>query len=101
MAYTSKAPAPRPPLKGAFPLDHDGECRAQQTEYMACLTNNGFVATLCREQSRRYLECRMQHGLMSAEEMEKLGFSATVQESTEEFNRRMATGELKVKPKGR
>ncbi len=101
MAYTSKAQVVRPPLKGAFPLDHDAECKQEQVAYMACLRANDYVATRCREPSRSYLDCRMKNGLMSAEEMDKLGFGQAANESVEEFNRRMATGELKVKPRGR
>jgi cytochrome c oxidase assembly protein subunit 19 len=101
MAYTSKATVVRPPLKGAFPLDHDAECKAEQVAYMGCLKANEYLATKCRDASRTYLDCRMNKGLMSAEEMEKLGFDARAAESADEFNRRLATGDLKVKPKGR
>ncbi len=101
MAYTSKAAAVRPPLKGAFPLDHDAECKAEQLAYMSCLKANEYLATKCRDASRSYLDCRVSKGLMSAEEMEKLGFGAGARESVEEFNRRLATGDLKIKPKGR
>ena len=101
MAYTSKATTVRPPLKGAFPLDHDAECKAEQVAYMSCLKANEYLATKCREASRSYLDCRMSKGLMSAEEMDKLGFDRSATESVEEFNRRLATGDLKLKPKGR
>jgi|JI10StandDraft_1071094.scaffolds.fasta_scaffold422835_2 cytochrome c oxidase assembly protein subunit 19 len=97
MAYTSKAPAPKPPLKGAFPLDHDGECKKQQEEYMACLSANNNMATMCRDASKAYLECRMKNNLMLSEPVEKLGFNKEVNETTEEFNRRMQSGELKIK----
>ncbi|KAI9220484.1 cytochrome c oxidase assembly protein COX19 [Blastocladiella britannica] len=65
-----------PPERGAFPLDHDGECKRLVTEYLACLRknkNNNNEA--CRDLSRAYLECRMKHGLMKPDRMENLGFT--------------------------
>jgi cytochrome c oxidase assembly protein subunit 19 len=101
MAYTSKAPAPKAPLKGAFPLDHEGDCKKQQLAYMSCLNKNNHVATFCREASLSYLECRMENNLMNKEPVEKLGFNKEADAATEDFNQRLASGDLKVKPKGR
>lgn len=56
MAYTPHSPQPRPPMKGAFPLDHEGECKELMQGYMACLKQHKHVATKCREWSQRYLE---------------------------------------------
>lgn len=94
MTYTSKSVPPKPPLKGSFPLDHDGDCKSLMQQYMDCLKvtvgclsmvrqgtahaglpqQNQHVATRCRDASRQYLECRMAHGLMAPEEMHRLGF---------------------------
>ena len=97
MAYTSKSPAPKPPLRGAFPLDHEGDCKKQQEEYMACLQANNQMATMCRAASKAYLDCRMKNDLMYKEPFEKLGFNKEVDETTEEFNKRFLSGELKMK----
>jgi cytochrome c oxidase assembly protein subunit 19 len=83
--------------KKPFPQDHDGECKKLQIEYMNCLKNNNFVATLCREASKSYLECRMQNDLMFEEGMEKLGFDPKSTERVDEFNDRLSKGELKAK----
>lgn len=101
MAYTQKSAQPKPPLKGAFPLDHDAECKPFQQRYMQCLADNEYVATMCREASQQYLECRMQKELMHREDVSKLGFDAAASERVEEFNRRLATGDLKVKAPGK
>ena len=100
MAYTAKSAAPKPPLKGAFPLDHDAECKPLQEAYMACLKQNAYVATKCRPQSQQYLECRMQRELMAQEPVDKLGFDPGSVERVEDFNRRLDSGELQVKKSG-
>ena len=100
MAYTSKSAAPKPPLKGAFPLDHDAECKPFQIEYMTCLKGNDFMATKCRLESQRYLECRMARELMADEHVDTLGFDESSVKRVDEFNRRIETGDLKVKGAG-
>eukprot|EP00735_Rhodelphis_limneticus_P000861 TRINITY_DN11392_c0_g1::TRINITY_DN11392_c0_g1_i1::g.26426::m.26426 TRINITY_DN11392_c0_g1::TRINITY_DN11392_c0_g1_i1::g.26426 ORF type:complete len:160 (-),score=5.75,sp/Q4P821/COX19_USTMA/50.68/9e-21,CHCH/PF06747.8/0.00098,Pet191_N/PF10203.4/0.036,UPF0203/PF05254.7/0.32,UPF0203/PF05254.7/7.2e+02 TRINITY_DN11392_c0_g1_i1:350-829(-) len=75
MVVTTFRRAPAiPPEKGAFPLDHLGECHKIFEEYMACLQNNNRLATRCRVESKKYLECRMHKGLMAEDEWDKLGF---------------------------
>ncbi|XP_068161980.1 cytochrome c oxidase assembly protein COX19 [Antennarius striatus] len=74
MNFGSKTFTPRAPDKGAFPLDHFGECKAFKEIFMTCLKNNSFNSSKCRLQSKEYLECRMQHQLMTQEPLEKLGF---------------------------
>lgn len=44
-------------------------------KYMLCLHENKNKNSLCREQSRDYLACRMEKGLMAQEEWDKLGYS--------------------------
>ncbi|GAB6025865.1 hypothetical protein CHUAL_011844 [Chamberlinius hualienensis] len=64
---------PRPPEKGSFPLDHDGECKVNMLKYMICLRNNDNINTNCRHLAKDYLECRMNRNLMRKEEWSKLG----------------------------
>lgn len=59
MSYAGRTPAPRPPDRGSFPLDHDGECASSMREYLDCMKRARNNNSLCREQSKRYLECRM------------------------------------------
>ncbi|PWN21769.1 hypothetical protein BCV69DRAFT_232567, partial [Microstroma glucosiphilum] len=63
-----------PPDRGSFPLDHEGECTSVMREYMTCLKQNKQDNGKCRHLSRRYLECRMEKGLMERDEMSNLGF---------------------------
>lgn len=43
-------------------------------EYMACMAKNNDDNSLCRLQSKDYLECRMNNNLMAKEEWKNLGF---------------------------
>lgn len=74
MNFGSKTFKPRPPDKGSFPLDHFGECKDFKERFMKCLRANHFENTPCRNESKEYLECRMERQLMSKEPLEKLGF---------------------------
>ncbi|XP_066522598.1 cytochrome c oxidase assembly protein COX19 [Hoplias malabaricus] len=74
MNFGTKSFKPRPPDKGSFPLDHFGECKAFKETFMRCLRENNFDNSLCRLQSKDYLECRMARQLMTKEPLEKLGF---------------------------
>lgn len=65
---------PRPPDKGSFPLDHDGECRDHMIKYLECLQANDRDHSPCRVLTQTYLKCRMDTDLMAKEEWEKLGF---------------------------
>ncbi|KAJ1987980.1 Cytochrome c oxidase assembly protein cox19 [Dimargaris cristalligena] len=67
-----------PPDRGSFPLDHDGECRKFMMEYLTCLKSSKGLSKPCRHLSKRYLQCRMETGLMSPEEWEYLGFDESV-----------------------
>ncbi|KAG2754499.1 hypothetical protein CY34DRAFT_69237 [Suillus luteus UH-Slu-Lm8-n1] len=64
-----------PPDRGSFPLDHDGECKEQMMEYMACLRKNSSESTPCRIMSKQYLDCRMTKGLMERDEWRNLGLA--------------------------
>ncbi|GFO47489.1 cytochrome c oxidase assembly protein cox19 [Plakobranchus ocellatus] len=72
--FSSKSNA-KPPQKGSFPLDHDGECKEFMIKYMQCLRINKKDASKCRQESKEYLHCRMESNLMLKEDWKKLGFS--------------------------
>ncbi|XP_067317924.1 cytochrome c oxidase assembly protein COX19-like [Anolis sagrei] len=80
MNFGAKSFKPRPPDKGSFPLDHFGECTAFKEKFMQCLRANHFENALCREESKEYLECRMERQLMAREPLEKLGFKDQTEE---------------------
>ncbi|KAB8339329.1 hypothetical protein FH972_022262 [Carpinus fangiana] len=71
-----KLQAPKPPERGSFPLDHDGECKHIMTTYLACLKRTkGYNQEECRLISKNYLECRMERGLMARDSMANLGYA--------------------------
>ena len=85
---TPRSLPPSPPARGSFPLDHAGECKAHMTAFLACMLaqtagaagarRGGETAAAhadCKELSKEYLQCRMQRGLMAAEDLDTLGFS--------------------------
>ncbi|XP_048579148.1 cytochrome c oxidase assembly protein COX19-like [Nematostella vectensis] len=49
----------KPPDRGSFPLDHDGECKDFMITYMQCLKKNKNMNFNCRAESQAYLQCRM------------------------------------------
>ena len=51
-------------------------------KYMVCLSENSHKNSACREQSKSYLECRMEKNLMAREDLGKLGFSDMVEPGT-------------------
>ncbi|KAJ7630577.1 hypothetical protein FB45DRAFT_915918 [Roridomyces roridus] len=65
---------PTPPERGAFPLDHYGECKEQMKQYMECLRDNSSTSSPCRLLSKDYLHCRMNKGLMERDDWKNLGF---------------------------
>lgn len=65
----------RPPQRGIFPLDHDGECRPFMESYLECLQESRDTHHKCRDLSKDYLQCRMDKQLMSKENLDNLGFS--------------------------
>ncbi|NWT67065.1 COX19 protein, partial [Prunella himalayana] len=109
MNFSSKSFTPRPPDKGAFPLDHFGECSAFKERFMECLRRSGYESAACRQSAKAYLECRMDRRcccslgyrlcslkcvllfssfllrqLMANEPLEKLGFKDLINEKSEE-----------------
>uniref|UniRef100_A0A8D0EUI8 Cytochrome c oxidase assembly protein COX19 n=1 Tax=Strix occidentalis caurina TaxID=311401 RepID=A0A8D0EUI8_STROC len=83
MNFSSKSFKPRPPDKGAFPLDHFGECSAFKERFMKCLRDSGYESGACRQRAMAYLECRMERQLMANEPLEKLGFKDLIDEKSE------------------
>ncbi|KAK0425118.1 hypothetical protein QR680_009041 [Steinernema hermaphroditum] len=63
-----------PPLKGSFPLDHEGQCKVEMLKYMLCLHEANQHSTECRGFARDYLKCRMDAGLMEQDDLARLGF---------------------------
>lgn len=44
-------------------------------KYFGCLRENRDDNSACREESKSYLACRMDNGLMAKDSWEKLGYS--------------------------
>ena len=79
----------KPPERGVFALDHEGECKKEMLVYLNCLREkegnlfaliytkitNAFVGHHfdCRQLSGKYLKCRMDRDLMAKEDLEHLG----------------------------
>uniref|UniRef100_T1KXA3 CHCH domain-containing protein n=1 Tax=Tetranychus urticae TaxID=32264 RepID=T1KXA3_TETUR len=66
---------PKAPDKGSFPLDHDKVCHKSLIAYLKCLRKKDSVTLECRDEIKSYLQCRMENGLMSPEDWQKLGFT--------------------------
>ncbi|KAH8086642.1 hypothetical protein BXZ70DRAFT_1002241 [Cristinia sonorae] len=64
-----------PPDRGAFPLDHYGECKDYMQLYLDCLRKSGSESTACRHLNRDYLDCRMARGLMDRDDWRNLGLA--------------------------
>lgn len=75
--FNQKRFIPTPPDKGSFPLDHANLCKRHMIQYMSCLSKNRDDNSLCRDQAKEYLQCRMDNDLMAKEDWPSLGFSAT------------------------
>merc|ERR1712136_612190 len=63
----------KPPDKGSFPLGHFGECTELKDEYLRCLRSSNHDNMACRHVTKQYLQCRMDHNLMSQEPRRRLG----------------------------
>jgi cytochrome c oxidase assembly protein subunit 19 len=62
-----------PPEKGVFPLDHDGECKDKMKIFLSCLKRTKGDHFPCKSDSKVYLQCRMDVGLMNKEDLNTLG----------------------------
>mmetsp|Transcript_32609 Transcript_32609/g.49141 ORF Transcript_32609/g.49141 Transcript_32609/m.49141 type:complete len:122 (-) Transcript_32609:1489-1854(-) len=74
MNFSSSKQYVRPPQRGIFPLDHDAECKVFMKLYLECLKESRDVHHKCREKSKEYLQCRMDHELMAKENLDEMGF---------------------------
>jgi len=81
---------PTPPDKGSFPLDREGECKTFYAKYMICLIDHNSNSSACRNESKDYLDCRMQKGLMTKESWEKLGYADLVADNKNEVSKAAA-----------
>jgi len=63
----------RPPERGVFALDHEGECKKEMRLFLDCLKEHDRDHFPCRQLSRSYLQCRMDKELMAKEDMNNLG----------------------------
>lgn len=69
----------RPPQRGIFPLDHEQVCHQPMLDYLDCLRTHHDRHHECRDFSKQYLTCRMQHKLMSSDvDLEQLGYAHQV-----------------------
>ncbi|GCB83182.1 hypothetical protein scyTo_0023829, partial [Scyliorhinus torazame] len=67
------------------------ECRKFKEKFMKCLRESKFDNSLCREQSKEYLECRMERQLMTKEPLEKLGFKDLLDSNAADKQQQMKT----------
>ncbi|CAN7995156.1 unnamed protein product [Ixodes hexagonus] len=74
VTFGQKVFSPKPPDKGSFPLDHEGDCKRGVLKYLLCLKEHDNDAEPCRHLAQDYLKCRMDNQLMAKEEWSKLGF---------------------------
>ncbi len=82
--FGQKTFSPIAPVKGSFPLDHEGECKKFMLRYMICLRENGNQNSECRALSKDYLDCRMEKQLMAREDWSKLGFGDLISEEKQQ-----------------
>ena len=75
MNFSTKKQVVKPPQRGIFPLDHDSECKDTMEDYLECMSAANDTHHKCREFSRAYLQCRMNHELMSKENLDHVSFS--------------------------
>ncbi|XP_065081612.1 cytochrome c oxidase assembly protein COX19 [Ochlerotatus camptorhynchus] len=75
MTFGQKKFIPTAPEKGSFPLDHENQCKKLMLYYMRCLRVNNDDNSACRQESKAYLQCRMENNLMAKEDFSKLGFA--------------------------
>lgn len=84
VTFGQKVFTPKPPDKGSFPLDHEGECKKGVLKYLLCLEDSKGNAEPCRHLAKDYLKCRMDRNLMAKEEWSKLGFEETAKEAKQD-----------------
>ncbi len=70
VTFGQKLFKPKPPIKGSFPLDHEGECKEQMLEYLICLKKHQNESSMCKMYSKEYLHCRMNNNLMEKQDLD-------------------------------
>ncbi|XP_046569703.1 cytochrome c oxidase assembly protein COX19-like isoform X2 [Haliotis rubra] len=60
-----------------------GECKDFMFKYMQCLRINKHSNSQCRDESKDYLQCRMDRNLMTKESWEKLGYTTDSPKDTQ------------------
>jgi len=95
-----RAGNPLAPEKGAFPLDHFGECATFKEKYLKCLQKQKSDANKCKMESKSYLECRMAKELMASQPLAELGFTKEDQKEETNENRGRKEEENKRSTKG-
>merc|ERR1712086_257924 len=63
-----------PPDFGSFPLDREGKCKEFMLGYLQCVSRNRHDGLPCEDVAKRYLECRMNKGLMAKTDLKGLGY---------------------------
>uniref|UniRef100_A0A7S1KUC5 CHCH domain-containing protein n=1 Tax=Percolomonas cosmopolitus TaxID=63605 RepID=A0A7S1KUC5_9EUKA len=53
------------PINGSFPVDRLHECSHHIQTYFQCLQKHNNYASMCKKETRMYLECRRDNGLMT------------------------------------
>jgi cytochrome c oxidase assembly protein subunit 19 len=66
-----RGPAPTPPDKGSFPLDHYGDCTAFQARYLQCVRESKAKSSDCKPVMKEYLECRMQQSALHSRDSQQ------------------------------
>ncbi|KAI8917590.1 hypothetical protein DFJ77DRAFT_428962, partial [Powellomyces hirtus] len=73
---------PDPPERGSFPLDLNGDCADFVKAYMKCIKGAKGDNDKCKPLAKDYLQCRMDHGLMTKDEFSNLGFHDSTPKTT-------------------
>ena len=68
---------PMAPKLGSFPLDHFRECKPEVAAYYKCLEAEKMMPALCRDETRTYIQCRMDKGLMDKQDIDAFGIPRT------------------------
>lgn len=100
MAYTPRQAPVVPPDKGSFPLDHEGACKPEMQLLSNCLKDHQGESLPCRELSIKYLQCRMDKGLMAKESLSSLGFNEVPEQQVENRQNQNSKGEVRKEKKG-
>jgi cytochrome c oxidase assembly protein subunit 19 len=74
MTFNQRTFTPKPPIKGSFPLDHDGECKIEMLEYLICMKQYKSDNSMCRSNAKDYLNCRIKNKLMDRQDLEIFGY---------------------------